>query len=72
MANDRMNQREQEREREPGDDGQSDLNRDDDIRRLLDEQGDDANTFNPRTGEDPGLLPLTEDPQERRVKRTTM
>jgi hypothetical protein len=27
---------------------------------------------NPRTGEDPGLLPLTEDPRERRLKRTTM
>jgi hypothetical protein len=40
---------------------------------LLDEQGDDdRDTFNPRTGEDPGLLPLTEDPRERRLKRNTM
>ena len=46
--------------------------REDEIRRLLDEHGGDPNTFNPRTGEDPGLLPMTEDPQERRLKRTTM
>jgi len=45
------------------------------IRQLLDdldEQGGDRDTFNPRTGEDPGALPLTEDPLERRSKRTTM
>jgi hypothetical protein len=41
------------------------------LRRLLDDHGDD-DTFNPRTGEDPGLLPLTEDPLERRQKRITM
>jgi hypothetical protein len=46
--------------------------REDEIRRLLDEQGDDPDTFNPRTGVDPGLLPLTEDPRERRMKRNTM
>ena len=48
-----------------------DTDREDELRRLLDEQGDD-DTFNPRTGEDPGLLPLTEDPLERRQKRITM
>jgi len=42
------------------------------LRRLLDEQSGDHDTFNPRTGEDPGLLPLTEDPLERRQKRNTM
>ena len=53
-------------------DEDTDPGREDEIRRLLDEQGDDQNTFNPRTGVDPGLLPLTEDPLERRRKRTTM
>jgi hypothetical protein len=46
--------------------------REDAIRRLLDDEGGDHDTFNPRTGEDPGLLPLTEDPLERRLKRNTM
>lgn len=54
------------------DDSDTDASREDEIRRLLDEQGDDHDTFNPRTGVDPGLLPLTEDPRERRLKRTTM
>jgi hypothetical protein len=49
-----------------------DSSREEEIRRLLDEQGDDHDTFNPRTGVDPGLLPMTEDPRERRLKRTTM
>lgn len=49
-----------------------DVDREDAIRRLLDEEGGDPDTFNPRTGEDPGLLPMTEDPLERRAKRTTM
>jgi hypothetical protein len=53
-------------------DQEQDIDREDDLRRLLDEQSDDHDTFNPRTGEDPGLLPLTEDPRERRLKRTTM
>jgi len=53
-------------------DHESDVDREDPLRRLLDEQADDSNTFNPRTGEDPGALPLTEDPLERRSKRTTM
>ena len=45
----------------------------DDTRRALDEfdeHGDD-HTIDPRT-EDPGALPLTEDPFERRTKRTTL
>ena len=54
------------------DDEEVDSSREEEIRRLLDEQGDDHDTFNPRTGVDPGLLPLTEDPRERRLKRTTM
>jgi hypothetical protein len=49
-----------------------DADREDAVRRLLDEEGGDQDTFNPRTGEDPGLLPLTEDPLERRQKRNTM
>lgn len=50
----------------------ADVDREDAVRRSLDEQGDDKDTFNPRTGEDPGLLELTEDPRERRLKRNTM
>ena len=46
--------------------------REDAIRRSLDEPDDNSETFNPRTGEDPGLLELTEDPRERRLKRHTM
>ena len=42
------------------------------IRRSLDEQSKEADTFDPRGGEDPGLLELTEDPRERRLKRHTM
>lgn len=49
-----------------------DVEREDAMRRLLDEEGGDHDTFNPRTGEDPGVLPLTEDPLERRQKRNTM
>ena len=69
--------REQEQEPEPTpereeEDQESEADREDAIRRLLDEQGGDHDTFNPRTGEDPGLLPLTEDPHERRLKRNTM
>ena len=41
-------------------------------RRSLDEQSKEADTFDPRGGEDPGLLELTEDPRERRLKRHTM
>jgi hypothetical protein len=61
-----------EQEREPEDEQKTDADREDALRRLLDEHGDDHDTFNPRTGEDPGLLPLTEDPFERRQKRITM
>jgi hypothetical protein len=67
---DKFSEHEPEREREG--DQESDIDREDAIRRLLDEEGGDQDTFNPRTGEDPGLLPLTEDPHERRLKRTTM
>ena len=49
-----------------------DVEREDAIRRLVEEESGDHDTFNPRTGEDPGLLPLTEDPLERRLKRNTM
>lgn len=59
------------KEREPEDEQEPDAEREDALRRLLDDHGDD-DTFNPRTGEDPGLLPLTEDPLERRQKRITM
>jgi len=51
---------------------ETDANREDAIRRLVEEESGDHDTFNPRTGEDPGLLPLTEDPLERRLKRNTM
>ena len=49
-----------------------DVDREDAIRRLVEDESGDHDTFNPRTGEDPGLLPLTEDPLERRLKRNTM
>jgi hypothetical protein len=58
--------------KEPDPEQDSDVDRDDAVRRLLDETSGDHDTFNPRTGEDPGLLPLTEDPHERRLKRNTM
>ena len=53
-------------------DAESESDREETIRRGLDEAGGGADTFNPRTGEDPGLLELTEDPRERRLKRHTM
>ena len=49
-----------------------DVEREEAIRRLLDDESGDHDTFNPRSGEDPGLLPMTEDPLERRLKRNTM
>ena len=58
--------KEQDPEQEP------DTDRKDAVRRLLEEESGDHDTFNPRTGEDPGLLPPTEDPRERRLKRHTM
>jgi hypothetical protein len=65
----RDEEREIDIEQDPED--AADTDREDELRRLLDDHGDD-DTFNPRTGEDPGLLPLTEDPLERRQKRITM
>lgn len=59
------------KEHEPHGEQEPDTDREEELRRLLDDHGDDQ-TFNPRTGEDPGLLPLTEDPLERRQKRNTM
>ena len=41
------------------------------IRKCIDEDSPDR-SMNPKIGEDPGLLPLTEDPRERRLKRNTM
>jgi len=38
--------------------------------RAADESSD--RSTNPHTGEDPGLLPMNEDPRERRLKRNTM
>ncbi|RPI56109.1 MAG: hypothetical protein EHM55_05865 [Acidobacteria bacterium] len=57
-----------EREHEP----ETDIEREDAIRRTSEKEDGDRDTFNPRTGEDPGLLELTEDPRERRLKRHTM
>lgn len=65
---DKQSGKEEEQEQEQ----EQEAEREDALRRLLDEQGDDRDIFNPRTGEDPGLLPLTEDPRERRLKRHTM
>jgi hypothetical protein len=53
-------------------DNERSQDREDAIRRSLDEQDGNNETFNPRSGEDPGLLELTEDPRERRLKRNTM
>ena len=61
-----------EKDRKQDEEQDSEIDREDAIRRSLDEQGGDQDTFNPRTGEDPGLLPSTEDPRERRLKRHTM
>jgi hypothetical protein len=59
-------------EKEQDSEPESDMDRKDAVRRLVEEESGDHDTFNPRTGEDPGLLPLTEDPLERRLKRNTM
>jgi hypothetical protein len=69
---DKYSEQEPEQKPEREEDQESDVDREDAIRRLLDEEGGDHDAFNPRTGEDPGLLPLTEDPHERRLKRNTM
>ena len=63
---DKNPENEQDPEQEP------EADREDAARRLLEVESGDHDTFNPRTGEDPGLLPLTEDPLERRLKRNTM
>ena len=49
-----------------------DVDRADAARRSLDDNEESSFTFDPRGGEDPGLLELTEDPRERRLKRNTM
>lgn len=49
-----------------------DLDREDTVRRARDEQGGEEQKFDPLGGEDPGLLELTEDHFERRLKRNTM
>jgi len=59
------------KEQEPDEEQQPATDPEQELQQLLDDHGDD-DTFNPRTGEDPGLLPLTEDPLERRQKRITM
>lgn len=46
------------------------VNKERTIRKSFDE--DTLRSLNPKTGEDPGLLPTTEDPRERRLKRNTM
>jgi hypothetical protein len=51
---------------------EDDADREDAVRRSLDEESKGVDTFHPRGGEDPGLLELTEDPFERRLKRNTM
>jgi hypothetical protein len=62
----------------------SSLEREDKVRRSLEHgeggadrdeggtQHQDVEKFDPRHGEDPGALELTEDPLERRQKRVTM
>ncbi len=60
--------RNREREQEP----EHDENDENATRRGVDEADGRVDTFNPRSGEDPGLLELTEDPRERRLKRHTM
>jgi hypothetical protein len=49
---------------------EQEVDREEALRRSLDRT--DGEMFNPRTGEDPGLLELNEDPRERRLKRHTM
>jgi hypothetical protein len=41
-------------------------------RAIRDNDENHERSTNPRTGEDPGLLPMNEDPRERRLKRNTM
>jgi hypothetical protein len=41
------------------------------VRECVDNDTPDRST-NPKVGEDPGLLPMNEDPRERAMKRNTM
>jgi hypothetical protein len=59
-----------DKNRETDERDEQEVDREEALRRTLDKT--DGETFNPRTGEDPGLLELTEDPRERRLKRHTM
>jgi hypothetical protein len=45
--------------------------REQNFRKYFDDYTPDS-SMNAKLREDPGLLPLTEDPRERRLKRTTM
>jgi hypothetical protein len=72
MSMDKYPGKERDPDQEQDPEQEPDVNREDAVRRLLDEERGHDDTFNPRTGEDPGLLPLTEDPLERRLKRNTM
>jgi len=65
-----MNKQDDTRPERDAEDHDEEAGHEDDTRRALDELGGD-HTMDPRT-EDPGALPLTEDPFERRTKRTTM
>ena len=62
---------ENERTRQPTDGADADAREAQNFRKSLDEYTPDR-SMNPKSGEDPGLLPLTEDPRERRLKRNTM
>ena len=44
----------------------------DNERAIRDADDSPDRSTNPHTGEDPGLLPMNEDPRERRLKRNTM
>jgi hypothetical protein len=50
-----------------------DVTRDAENERAIRDADDNPDrSTNPHTGEDPGLLPMNEDPRERRLKRNTM
>jgi hypothetical protein len=65
-----MNKQDETRPERDADERDEEVGHEDDIRHALDELGGD-HAVDPRT-EDPGALPLTEDPFERRTKRTTL
>ena len=52
--------------------GKEPRNREKNDRAYTERNEDLKRNLNPKTGEDPGLLPTTEDPRERRLKRNTM